>query len=339
MRLMIISLVACLMQAAVTARSDERRPAQPETVDHAVELSVSLIQKSLGEYPKHETCFSCHHQGVGTFALTIARSRGYAVDDATIAAAVKHTRADLHTALESYRKGEGQPGAVTRAGYALLAFQAGGGNRDETTAAVATYLLQRDKDRDFWRHTSSRPPQEASSFTDTFLAARAIRKYCSPDEQAAVKTRLEKARMWLVQAAPKETEDRVFQLWALRETGADRVAIKKSVDLLVAEQQPDGGWAQLPGGKSDAYATGSVMTALRQAGGVSESNSAFGRGVQYLLSTQLPDGSWHVVSRSKPFQPYFETGFPHGTDQFISMAATGWATAALALSGRKEDNR
>ena len=39
--------------------------------------------------------------------------------------------------------------------------------------------------------------------------------------------------------------------------------------------------------------------------------------------------SW---SRSKPFQPYFESGFPHGKDQFVSMAASGWATVALALA-------
>ena len=50
------------------------------------------------------------------------------------------------------------------------------------------------------------------------------------------------------------------------------------------------------------------------------------------MSNQLPDGSWHVVSRSKPFQPYFESGYPHGKDQFISIAAAGWATTALLLA-------
>jgi hypothetical protein len=70
------------------------------------------------------------------------------------------------------------------------------------------------------------------------------------------------------------------------------------------------------------------------AGRLSKEDSNFQRGIQFLLRTQLPDGSWHVVSRSKPFQPYFESGFPHGMDQFISMAATGWAACALILSGR-----
>jgi hypothetical protein len=51
----------------------------------------------------------------------------------------------------------------------------------------------------------------------------------------------------------------------------------------------------------------------------------------------LPDGSWLVRSRSRPFQTYFETGFPHGKDQWISSAATGWATTALALAVRFAD--
>jgi hypothetical protein len=32
------------------------------------------------------------------------------------------------------------------------------------------------------------------------------------------------------------------------------------------------------------------------------------------------------------FQPYFESGFPHGHDQWISAAATAWATMALTLA-------
>jgi hypothetical protein len=39
-----------------------------------------------------------------------------------------------------------------------------------------------------------------------------------------------------------------------------------------------------------------------------------------------------VRSRSRPFQVYFESGFPYGKDQFISLAASGWATTALALA-------
>ena len=51
-----------------------------------------------------------------------------------------------------------------------------------------------------------------------------------------------------------------------------------------------------------------------------------------MLDNQLEDGSWYVRSRSPKFQPFFESGFPYGHDQWISRRATGWATTALALA-------
>jgi hypothetical protein len=56
------------------------------------------------------------------------------------------------------------------------------------------------------------------------------------------------------------------------------------------------------------------------------------RGVAFLLETQHEDGSWLVKSRARPFQPYFESGFPHGVNQWISICATSWATIALMLT-------
>ena len=63
----------------------------------------------------------------------------------------------------------------------------------------------------------------------------------------------------------------------------------------------------------------------------SPSDAAFKKGISYLLGAQLADGSWYVRSRAIPFQPYFEAGFPHGHDQWISAAATNWATLALTF--------
>jgi hypothetical protein len=36
-----------------------------------------------------------------------------------------------------------------------------------------------------------------------------------------------------------------------------------------------------------------------------------------------------------PIQPYFDAQFPYGRDQFISTAATNWATQALILVNDK----
>jgi hypothetical protein len=100
----------------------------------------------------------------------------------------------------------------------------------------------------------------------------------------------------------------------------------------VNSQRADGGWSQTDKMESDAYATGSALVALHEAGALATTDPAYRRGVGFLLKNQLEDGSWHVPTRSKPIQTYFESGFPHGKDQFISIAAAGWATTALSLS-------
>src|SRR5207253_2388584 len=78
--------------------------------------------------------------------------------------------------------------------------------------------------------------------------------------------------------------------------------------------------------------TGSALVVLHQAGKMSVKDPVYQRGLKFLLAGQLADGSWRVRTRSKPVQTYFESGFPHGKDQFISIAASGWATTALALA-------
>ena len=98
------------------------------------------------------------------------------------------------------------------------------------------------------------------------------------------------------------------------------------------QQRPDGGWSQLPSLESDPYATGLTLWALGSANRLPTTDPAYQRGVAYLVRTQQDDGSWHVASRSFPFQPYFESGFPHGHDQWISAMGTGYAAAALMRS-------
>jgi N-acyl-D-amino-acid deacylase len=98
---------------------------------------------------------------------------------------------------------------------------------------------------------------------------------------------------------------------------------------LLKLQREDGGWAQLPEMKSDAYSTGQALTALKQSNLLKASSLQYKRGVGWLLKNQKADGSWQVKTRSKPIQKYFESGFPHGQDQFISISATCWAVMAL----------
>ena len=145
---------------------------------------------------------------------------------------------------------------------------------------------------------------------------------------------IRRAAAWLLRARPTTTEDRAFHLLGLTWAGADRRAIQRAGRALAAEQRADGGWAPLPSLGSDAYATGQSMAALAESGVLTPASAAYARGVQFLLTTQLADGSWLVRTRAIPVQPHFESGFPHGRDQFISAAATNWATIALVPAVR-----
>jgi squalene cyclase len=151
-------------------------------------------------------------------------------------------------------------------------------------------------------------------------------------QEERIRKRFAAVRPWLLETPAKDTEDRVFRLWALQTAGAEEKDVQAAVQELVQTQNKDGGWKQTEALESDAYATGSALVALHDAGRLAVTDTAYQRAVAYLLQTQRPDGSWLVQTRSRPVQTYYESGFPHGKDQFISMAATGWATTALALA-------
>jgi hypothetical protein len=184
-----------------------------------------------------------------------------------------------------------------------------------------------------WQPTVQRPPAEASRFTSTFLALRGARRYGTELQSERIRQRREAVRKWLDTNPPElETEDQVFRLRLSHELQLPAAILEAQVNKLLGAQTPEGGWAQRPGLPPDAYATGTALTALHEAGGLPVSHRAWRQAVRFLVQTQKPNGSWHVVTRVEPIQEYFESGFPHGTNQFISAFATGWATLALLTS-------
>ena len=77
-----------------------------------------------------------------------------------------------------------------------------------------------------------------------------------------------------------------------------------------------------------------ALYALSEAG-VEASDQAYQSGLQYLLSTQASDGTWHVRTRALPIQPYFESGYPYEHDQWISGAAAAYAKMAISAAVQK----
>jgi len=160
---------------------------------------------------------------------------------------------------------------------------------------------------------------------------RALNAYGAPGEAADTKARVEKACQWLLRVKPTRVQEHAFKVLGLTWSSADRDAVDAAARELQALQRPDGGFSQLPTLASDAYATGLALFALHQSR-MPATHAVYQAGLRYLLTTQAPDGTWHVKSRSLEFQPYFESGFPYARDQWISAAGTAYATLAIAAA-------
>jgi hypothetical protein len=304
-----------------------------ESLRKAIDKSLPLLEKGAkGSLAERKQCFTCHNQGLPIQALTTARIRGFQIDDEHLKTQVQFTADFLAKNKSNYLAGKGQGGQIDTAGYALWALDNGGHQPDELTAAVAEYLLTFQKEKEHWQPQSRRPPSEQSRFTSTYLALRGLKIFGTAQQRERIDARFAQVQKWLIATTPTDTEDSVFRLRGLQLIGAPEDDMRRAIDVLVKSQREDGGWSQLPDLASDAYATGSVLVALHQSGGLPVDDPAYRKGLGFLLTNQLEDGSWHVTSRSDPFQTYYESGYPHGKDQFISIAAAGWATTALALA-------
>ncbi|MGN6137027.1 MAG: DUF1549 domain-containing protein, partial [Aureliella sp.] len=292
--------------------------------------ALQLIERSSAEYLKQRECFACHHQAMTILTGLEARARGLAVDHDNLVRQVERTIEHLRRGESDYRQGKGQGGKVDTAGYALLALATAGWPADATTDAVAEYLLQANADKQHWVCSGNRPPTEANDTTTSALALMGLKAYAREQRAQRAKPRIQECRQWLAEHPPEDNEQRVFALMAARSV-ADTASMAALRDAILAQQRDDGGWSQTEAMPSDAYATGTSLVALAQAG-TAPTHPNYQRGLRYLIESQLPDGSWHVTTRSRPIQKYFESGFPHGADQFISMAATSWSTLALMLA-------
>ena len=297
-------------------------------VRKAAESAIALLQKSGPQFVKVSGCASCHHQSLPQMLNGVARKRGLAIDEPAAAQQLKAVMAMFRPIREQLADGSiTLPNLPISVSYALLGLAAEGHAPDETTAAMAAAIVRTQRADGSFPVLPFRAPLEASTFTGTAFSLRALQLF-APNASPQIA----QARQWLAQAKPATNEDHAMRLLGLYWANAPKEQIDMAASTLVAAQRAGGGWAQLNNLEPDAYATGQALTALQLTGRAAANPTALENGIAYLLRTQLADGSWLVRTRSNPFQPLKESGFPHGRDQWISASATSWAGMALALS-------
>jgi ankyrin repeat protein len=290
-----------------------------------------ISKESFRNHASHQDCTSCHQQYLPLAAIGLARQQKANVDAAAAEKLVKMVSAGEFRNHEADWVALFHPDPVFTKGYALFGYANAGLAADEFTDSAVHHLAAIQGEDGRWFNNLPRPPLQTDDLGATALAIHALQKYPLPGRRAEFKQRVERARRWLAKVKPEHTEGRVYQLLGLAWAGESPDKLQPLVQGILAEQRPDGGWAQLPALSSDALATGQAMYALRVATGLKNAAPAMDRARRFLLTSQLADGTWYVRRRTFPFQPTMQSGFPHGRDSWISAAATSWAVMALSL--------
>jgi mono/diheme cytochrome c family protein len=307
--------------------------------------AIQLLQRTSDVFlqsgvVKQQACVSCHQQTLPAVAFAWARERGVPVDETSIARQVQDQvrfwkKGDK--IARSYEMIRPQPDSPILLGYGLLGLSALGYPADPLTEAMVWHLAATQRPDGSWPAADYRPPMEDGPIQGAAFALRALQLYPLAGREPELKQRVARARGYLAKARPGTFNQRVFQLLGLGWAGAEQDQLRPFVTAIIDKQHPDGGWSQLDGLPGDSWATGQALVALNTVGGVAVSDPAFQKGLRFLLRTQFEDGSWYVRSRAWPFQPHFESEFPHGKDQWISAGGTAWAAMALLLTEPKNE--
>jgi len=331
-------VVDALVQAGATATA----PATPSftyapasSPRAAVLRSLPLLQRSDEVFMRKAGCASCHNNSQTAETVALARARGLAVDETIAKRQLEKIAAYVEDWRERNLQLQGIPGDHDTMSALLNGLAAEHQTATPATDAMARFVRLQQIADGSWRVFAHRPPIEAGNVKVTAESMRALQAYAPGAERDAADAAIARARDWLARTEPNGVQERAYHLFGLHWSHAGAAAVNASAQALVGMQRADGGWSQLPTLESDAYATGEALVALLESGARRPDDPAITRGLQFLLKTQLADGSWFVARRTIPVQPYFDAGFPHGKDQFVSAAATNWATQALIYASAK----
>lgn len=311
----------------------------------ATERGLTMVKGAASRWQQNKSCFSCHHQTLPMLAMTEAARAGFPLDTAWLKSQADTTHRYFSQRIDEMDGGEHIPGGAATTAYGLWALSLAQRPADPTSTAMVHYLLQiqgvarlksttpeKAPPRDGrWIASCQRPPLQGSPLGDTVLVLIGLEHYATAAQRNSFVAARSSAEKYLAGAPLKNQQDRLWRFWGLAQLGGDDATRETTLAAIVKSQRADGGWSQQDADPaSDAYSTAQTLFMLGRTG-FDKDEPAAQRALEYLLKTQLADGSWLVASRVKnKAQPYFENGDPHGEDQFLSTAATCWATAALA---------
>jgi hypothetical protein len=291
----------------------------------AAQRGLDWLQPAALQWTTDSNCFGCHVQSQALMGQGVALGQGYRIS----MDAVQKLEAFIHSVETPEGAWPSSPVSPSIAAFGSmgLAYAMDVRNEradDKMLAALGNLLKlqQADGSLDF---DFTEPPIIQGQFMTTANALVAIEWAVRHLKEPKYTEAADRALAWIASHDPETTQDHAFKIIALMDYGTpDQKRIAWStVEALVARQQPDGGWKEVPTTDgSNPFATGQALYAFKRAG-ISVGGEMFRRGVDFLLKSQVNEptssrGSWKSVHTQS-----------HRNSDF---APTMWAVIGLAGS-------
>lgn len=331
----------CLSRAASADEPTTIPSATPQQVHQTVERAAVYMQAESAKWLKTRVCAACHHAPLVLWALGEADRQGYAIDKKFVTDTTESLLGSKEKLLASKifpnpadppdprPQGRGLNMGLPFLAVAARSFPALEEGQKQSLKLIAEEIVKKQQPDGSWEFFPGlrRPPINESQTTDAAWIIMALAGETGPDAPESQRAALSKAIAWLDAAKPSDLhQDKVLKVLLGVRSAKPRETLQTTIDELLALQRADGGWSQtVPELKSDAYATGQTLYVLSLAG-YSADRPEIKRGIDFLVATQTPDGSWPMISRSTP------DGSPGSSKLLtpITCAASSWATLGLA---------
>jgi hypothetical protein len=316
-------------------------PATSEQIQTTVDRAIPYLQTESAAWLSLRQCAACHHAGMPFWALSEAERQGYAIDNKYLTDKIESLLGSKDKLLSSKifpnpadapdprPQGRGLNMGLPFLAVAARSLSSLEEGQKQSLKLIAEEIVKKQQEDGSWEFfaTLRRPPINESQTTDAAWIIMALEEETGPDAPESQRAALQKAIAWLDSAQFSGIhQDKAMKVLMAARSGKPRETMQSTIDELLALQRADGGWSQtVPEPKSDAFATGQTLYVLSLAGYTAE-RPEIKRGIDFLVSTQMPDGSWPMISRSTP------DGSPGSSKLLtpITCAASSWATLGLA---------
>ena len=337
-------LTMALSIADVQTPAADAPPSRAQ-LDQAVERSLVFLDKGANDWwsgPNNQVgqkdghpvlvkgtqkaCASCHHLPMTVWCLTEAKNHGFKVNDQSLDQlrdwSVSQYVNDPDLKPVGQDKFGGAKTSLNTIYLSAFLFAAKEPDNQATEALkkFAAHLMAKQEKDGSWQsgRTGYEPPigdtGDVLTMQALLVLAEADKRGLAGDGWADSRDR---ALAWLKKNKPNDSNQALILQTQIAQRFGKPEDVAPLVKQLRAQQNADGGWRQLKDRPSDALATGQSLFLLSSTGAGAK-DPAIQRGQEFLIGTQLKDGSWWVPSRDKGRKGVA-----------ISHYGSGWATLGL----------